>query len=66
MVSNLNGVIDESKNVPKTSAQVSKTSDKKSQIFLPVRGNLVFVCNLPDVRYSVAFNGVKSVVVDVA
>ena len=30
--------------------------------FLPVRGNLVVVCNLTDVRYSEAFNGVKWVV----
>ena len=33
--------------------------NQKTQIFLPVRGNLVVVCNLTDVRYSVTFNGVK-------
>ena len=39
---------------------------RKHKYFLPVRGNLVVVCNLTDVRYSVAFNGIKWVVVDVA
>ena len=40
--------------------------NQKTQIFfLPVRFNLIFVCNLTDLRYSVSFNGVKWVVVDV-
>ena len=32
---------------------------RKHKYFLPMRGNLVVVCNLTDVKYSVAFNGVK-------
>ena len=39
---------------------------RKHKYLLPVRCSLVVVCNLTDVRYSVAFNGVKLVVVDVA
>ena len=35
---------------------------RKHKYFLPVRGNLVVVCNLTDVQYSVALNGVKWVV----
>ena len=40
--------------------------NQKTQIFLPMRVNLVVVCNLTDVGYSVAFNGIKLVVLDVA
>ena len=39
---------------------------RKHKYFLPVRGNLVVVCNLTYVWYSVAFNGGKLVVLDVA
>ena len=38
---------------------------RKHKSFLPVRGNLVVVCNLIYVRYSVTFNGVKLLVVNV-
>ena len=40
--------------------------NQKTQTFLPVRGNLVPVCNLKGLIYSVAFNGVKWVIADVA
>ena len=40
--------------------------NQKTPKQLPVRGNLVLVCNLTDVIYDVAFNAVKLVVVDVA
>ena len=40
--------------------------NKKTQIFLPVRGNLFVECNLTYLRYNAAFNGVKWVVLDMA
>ena len=39
---------------------------RKHKYFLPVRGNEVVVCNLTDTICSVALNGIKWVVVDVA
>ena len=39
---------------------------RKHKCFLPVRGDLVVVCNWKDVRYSVAFNSIKLVVIDLA
>ena len=40
--------------------------NQKTKIFFLVRGNLFVVCNLKYVICSVAFNGVKWVVIDVA
>ena len=40
--------------------------NRKHKYFLPVRGNLVAVCNLTNVLCSIAFNDVKWVVAYVA